>query len=516
MGLDFKEKEIAFFHRRHASELMAGPVGDVVATADERQTKVVMIKTPTAGIPARTVAGIDETNRDEYELGTASCTLISTYDPGPSAPPVGPPQREQFIRDPSRVRSVRRGNAASGINFPSGSTWQSAESKIDVFNPFDEDAPGDAFLTAIYLDGSYVLVSIVTGDTAAPGGGGGGSADCEAVFACFDGRCCDHGSTDRCMYKRDAIKTINLDDNAGRTWKQSGRSTFSSINDCTWAVPVTDQNCVAATATVERTTTGWTVSVLTEEWESTSGPSACTDEVSDLTTTGGGTGDIKFEHDGNCPTTGCCEDLRGTIVPRITISGIPEMTQHSYPTTGTVPAFYGACTGQTYDVGIARPGAMNGVFHGPPMIPNPGGTDLGLVWEDNITVCQDIHIPREFYNAGNLICAYYGALCDDPVNPAFDSSYVWTQAPGTGAVTFQSTAGGFGGIQSINVGDGCFANNGGAFSHAFPPMSCTSGSTWRDYEVIYTDTVRYISLSQPAIAGRNCWDIEIIADFVEA
>lgn len=385
--------------------------------------------------------------------------------------------------------------------------------EVDVYNPFETAIAADTFVTAKVANGANLVVDGVysSGDLPpAPGG-----TDCAAVFECFEGRCCEHDATDRCKYKRDAIKSVSLDDGAGRTWRQKGKSAFSSLNDCTFDVQVLDQNCVEATAIVERTANGWKVTVLGDVWESTAGPTECTGEDSGLTKSGGGTGTVKFEHEGECPTRSCCEDLPGSIMPRITISGVPEVLEHSLQFAGTISGFGQTCAGQFYDRLVSRMGAMNGVFYGPAMIENPLGTDFGLVWEDNLNVCLDIEIIDEYYNGGNLSCVNNGIPCSDPQNPGDRSSYSWTQNPTNGQLTFSADAGRWGSIDQITAGAGCFANNGFLFNHVFDPLSCQSGDTWRDYEVVYTDTVRYRFTSDPAVAGQTCFDIEIVADFVE-
>jgi hypothetical protein len=473
-----------------------------------------LVKTPAGGIGARSEIGATETGRDEYQLGWSDCVLLSTYDNGST--PDG--------RDQANIRSVRKPGLYSTSTGSSATqeekdAWKNDITNIVVVNPFDEAIPGDTIISAVYIDGTYVATSSPStgGDSPDPPDPppSGGEIDCAAFAAYLDGRCCEHSATDRCNYKCEAIKSLSLDDGAGRTWRQGGRSVFGS-SDCIWLVPVIDQNCVKATAEVERTANGWKVTILGTEWESTAGPTPCTGEDTGLTATGGGTGSVKYESEGNCPTTGCCEELPGAIVPRITISGIPEVLEHSRQFVSAIGLTGQSCNGLFYDRLVSRFGNMNGVFHGPPMIENPLGSDFGLVWEDNINICQFIDVQDEFYKNGVLECINYGIPCDAPSNAGELSSYTWTQNPTTGNLTFTADIARYGQIESIAQGAGCFANNGQTFDHAFNPMSCVAGSTWRDYEVVYTDTVRFRFESNPDVAGQTCFDIEIVADFVEA
>lgn len=397
-------------------------------------------------------------------------------------------------------------------------TINTLSSTFTVFNPFDEAIDGSKYITVKLANGTQLVVDSygVSGD--GEGGGGdppSGPTDCTGVFECFEGRCCEHDATDRCKYKRDAIKSVSLDDGAGRTWRQKGKSTFSSLNDCTFEVQVLDQNCIESTATVERTANGWKVSIPTiygagDYWESTAGATECTGEDSGLTKTGGGTGTVKFEHEGECPTTGCCEELGGSVVPRIEISGIPDVVEHSYQFSQALGGNGGTCfqfapNQVYYNRLVSRPGGQNGVYYGPPMIENPLGSQYGLIWEPGLNICVDLPVRDEYYNNGILQCVNEGIPCSDPTNPGDRSSISWT-TQANGQLKFSFIAGFHGGIQATDVdgNNGQFPCNAaatpGGLQFFFDPQSCDSGNTWRDFDEEYD--YRYIFTTDPAITGK--------------
>lgn len=150
MGWDFKSKEVAQTLADMARENGVGRnVNDQRDFATRNVNPTILIKTPEGGIAAAAAQSTAEGDRDELKMGTAECVLLSTYDPSGSSDE----------RNQSSLNTVRRPDASTTTP-----DWRDSENKIWVANPFPDKAPGDSMMTAIYIDGSYVLTVVPVKD----------------------------------------------------------------------------------------------------------------------------------------------------------------------------------------------------------------------------------------------------------------------------------------------------------------------------------------------------------------
>jgi hypothetical protein len=163
MGWDFKKKSTAETLLRMAEERLARETGRLRNYIKGHVGQSILVKTPQGGIPARQEIDSDSTDRDEYDLGTAECTLLSTYDG----------QTSDIERSQQYTRSVRRPDSttlteADGTDTTTGQPfdWRDGkkvdgpdlgEVKVWVANPYVNAIAGDKIILAHYIDGSYVV-----------------------------------------------------------------------------------------------------------------------------------------------------------------------------------------------------------------------------------------------------------------------------------------------------------------------------------------------------------------------
>lgn len=163
MGWDFKKKSTAETLARMAEERLARETGRLRNYIKGHVGQAILVKTPQDGIPARQEIDSDSTDRDEYNLGTAECTLLSTYDG----------QTPDIERSQQYTRSVRRPDsttltAADGTDSSTGQPfdWRDGkkadgpdlgEVKVWVSNPYVSAIAGNKIILAHYIDGSYVV-----------------------------------------------------------------------------------------------------------------------------------------------------------------------------------------------------------------------------------------------------------------------------------------------------------------------------------------------------------------------
>lgn len=145
MGWDFKSKADAEGLLRM---LRSGDAGD--AKNNRRSGRPsVLVKAPAGGITERTSVGATEDARDEFNMGIANCTLLSTYTPTGE-------------RDQSFVRTVRTPDPVDATNWPTTANedWKDSQKTVLVSNPHPVPIAEGQMVTAVWVSGSYVVADI--------------------------------------------------------------------------------------------------------------------------------------------------------------------------------------------------------------------------------------------------------------------------------------------------------------------------------------------------------------------
>ena len=163
MGWDFKKKSTAETLARMAEERLARETGRLRNYIKGHVGQAILVKTPQDGIPARQEIDSDSTDRDEYDLGTAECTLLSTYD-GQTSDIESSQQYTRSVRRPDSTTLTAADGTDSSTGQPfdwrdgkKSDTAELGEVKVWVANPYVNAIAGNKIILAHYIDGSYVV-----------------------------------------------------------------------------------------------------------------------------------------------------------------------------------------------------------------------------------------------------------------------------------------------------------------------------------------------------------------------
>lgn len=114
----------------------------------------VMVKTPSAGIAARSSIGSTEDDRNEFEMGNADCEVLTTYTSDGT---------DTARLDTDTVRTINQLGVedAGVIDGSSADAWKTEAgtnpTNITVHNPYPYWIEGERIIQAAFINGSWVV-----------------------------------------------------------------------------------------------------------------------------------------------------------------------------------------------------------------------------------------------------------------------------------------------------------------------------------------------------------------------